>query len=129
MPIIFAAEPPGTAGCVTHPAPAPSRQSPSRKDLRQSIVFPLSPQNGLRACVATCTSPKRQRGDSSAPRWRFGLVEAGTSMCNLLEGLEFTNETRRRFDHEFASQLDRLSTESADRLHNLQKIPAVAGPR
>src|SRR5271167_3524567 len=45
------------------------------------------------------------------------------------ERSELADEAVCRFDDEIARQLDRLSSESADRLHNLQQISRIAGPR
>jgi hypothetical protein len=42
---------------------------------------------------------------------------------------ELGDETGQCFDHKIARQLDRLSTVSANGLHNLQQIPAIAGAR
>src|SRR5262245_7737601 len=94
----------GACGPVpTHPSPPPSRLIANTRALRQSIVFPRLPLAAWRS-----PAPSRKR--------RNGLTEFG-------------NEALGRFDHEFAIQLDRLSTESANRLHNLQQIAAVAGAR
>src|SRR5207237_10259208 len=43
--------------------------------------------------------------------------------------LELVDETLRRFHDEFARQVNWLSTKSANRLHDLQQIAAVAGAR
>src|SRR5438128_10779436 len=112
---------------VTHPAQlaaAPSISANCRKVMNHppsSVKVPRAdPKRGLTPLCEAPEGPFRQKG--SDPFSDRLLAVSGSLF-------ELADERRGGFDHEFARQMDRLFTKSADRLHNLQKIPAIAGPR
>src|SRR5207244_12605791 len=59
----------------------------------------------------------------------FSALSASSVSSARNERLEFANKAGRCFNHELAIQLDRLSPVSANGLHRLQQIAAVAGTR
>src|SRR5205085_821978 len=74
------------------------------------------------------TESERPFNLSAATKLTLALPILSSDFCLLASFflLKFANEARRCFGDEIARQLDRLSTESANRLHNLQQISAIA---
>src|SRR4051794_11188528 len=76
------------------------------------------------ACDSPLSLPRCSSGNASGqPKTPCLPADRG------LLSVEFPDEAGGRLGHEVARQLDGYPSESADRLHRLQQIPAVAGPR
>src|SRR5688572_27910085 len=117
----------GSNADFSHPQHPTRTPSAVRRSMRQSIVFPLPEVRGQGSGVREEAWAIGRSGCAYGPRSESSLTPDPRPLTPVLS--ELTDEGSGRLGHQVLRQLDGQSSVSANRLHDLQQIPAVAGAR